>query len=125
MNVKFWEPLGVNDEGRRRLGNAVRADRMRKYRTVDAARIAAKISRGAWDNVEQGKPVKDFTLGAIEDALDWPAGRAHELLYGVEGAPQLPPEIEAGLADLSPEVRDYIRQALMRDQAAERERGAG
>lgn len=98
---------------------------MRKYRTVDAARIAAKISRGAWDNVEQGKSVKDFTLGAIEDALDWPAGRALELLHGVDNSSSLPPEVEAALAGVSPEVRDRIRQALLRDQAAERERGAG
>lgn len=55
---------------------------MRKFRTVDAARIAAKVSRGTWDNVEKGKPIKDFSLAAIEEALDWPAGHARAILTG-------------------------------------------
>lgn len=55
---------------------------MRKFKTVDRARIAAEVSRGTWDAVEKGKPVKDFSLAAIEEALDWPAGHALAILTG-------------------------------------------
>lgn len=99
---------------REQLGKMVKADRMRLYRTVDKARIAAKISRGAWDHVEQGKPAKDFTLGAIEEALGWPAGRAQAVLEG-EGVS----DIERAVLDsgLSPGARDAILEIVRRDLA--------
>lgn len=70
------------DEGRKRLAEEVKAARGRKYRTVERARAAVRISRGAWDAVENGKPVKPFTLAAVEDALGWPAGRAQQIIAG-------------------------------------------
>lgn len=123
VNVKVWEGLGVNtEEGRQRLGKAVKVDRMRKFRTVDAARIAARVSRGAWENVEQGKSVKDFTLGAIEDALGWPAGRAQQI---IDGEPVTDIEAAIHAADLSPRARDAILQIVREDQAERAdERGA-
>ncbi len=74
---------GVNEsEGRLLLGAAIAADRGRIYRTVDAARIAAKVARGTWEKAEKGQPVKDFSLAAIEEALGWPAGRAQSIIAG-------------------------------------------
>jgi hypothetical protein len=76
----------VNEqENRERLAQAVKAARMRLYRTVDRARITAGVSRGTWDSIEQGKPVKEFSLGPVEEALGWPQGRALAILAGEDG----------------------------------------
>lgn len=69
-----------SQEKRDRLAREVKVARLRKFKTVDRARIAARVSRGTWDNVERGDSVKDFSLAAIEEALDWPAGYALSIL---------------------------------------------
>lgn len=114
--------LGVNEQaGREKLAAAVKRDRKARYRTVDEARQAARISRGAWDSVEKAQPVKGFTLTAVEKALGWPPGRAEDLLAGRSIA--TPRELEQMLAELdqaeiSPSTRDYIRPQLEADLAA-------
>lgn len=97
---------------RKRLGKMVKADRMRLYRTVDKARIKANVSRGAWDNVEKGKPAKDFTLGAIEDALGWPAGRAQSIIDGGDAS-----DLERTIANsiLSPKAIEQILEIVRRE----------
>lgn len=75
-----------SQENRDRLAREVKVARLRKFKTVDRARIAAGVSRGTWDNVERGDPVKEFSLAAIEEALDWHPGRALSILTGVDGA---------------------------------------
>lgn len=77
------------DENRRSLGRFVKRERLAKFKTVDRARAVADVSRGAWDNVEAGRKVKDFTLAAIEQALGHQPG-----LYDavIAGARQLPGE---------------------------------
>lgn len=118
-------------EGRERLAAAVRRDRRAKYRTVEDARLEAKISRGAWDAVEKAKPVKEQTLTAVEKALGWETGRTEELLGGVtEDAGDLRAllaEVESN-EGLSESVRDYMRRSLERDIAesdARKRREAG
>jgi transcriptional regulator with XRE-family HTH domain len=81
--VFLWEGETVNEQAnRQRLAKAVKAARLRKFKTVDRARIAAGVSRGTWENVERGDSVKEFSLASIEEALDWPEGRALEILAG-------------------------------------------
>lgn len=109
-------------QNREQLGKMVKADRMRLYRTVDKARIAAKVSRGSWDNVEQGKPVKDFTLGAIEEALGWPPGRAQSVIEGEAVSDFERVVMESGLR---PKARAAVLEIVRRDFAEqEEERGA-
>lgn len=104
-------------EGRKRLALAVAADRGRIYRTVDAARIAAKVSRGTWDKVEAGERVKDFTLASVEEALGWPAGRARAIIDGRES--EVPASSDAELrqvvlddASLAPHYKRAILALL-------------
>lgn len=100
------------NEGRRRLAAAVKADRMRLHRTVDAARMKVGISRGAWENVEAGRSVKEFTLGAIEEALEWPAGKAQRILDGV-GESEL--ETAVRQSGLSLENKEQILRIIAGD----------
>ncbi|MFL6061254.1 MAG: hypothetical protein ACJ72E_08485 [Marmoricola sp.] len=93
-------------EDRDRLAREVKAARLRKFKTVDRARIAAAVSRGAWDNVERGDSVKDFTLASIEEALGWPEGRALAILSGEDGAPA---SAERGPGRLAELLEDYFR----------------
>lgn len=99
-----------NQEGRLRLGEAVKSARSRKHRTIENAKTAAGISRGAWEKVERGDPVRPYTLAAVEVALDWPAGRAQEFIDAVGrvgGDVDREAEIERLRADL-----ERIRQRL-------------
>lgn len=70
------------DAGRKRLGDAVKAARSRQFRTIERAKAAAEISRGAWEKVERGDSVRPYTLSAVEVALEWPAGRAQAIIDG-------------------------------------------
>jgi hypothetical protein len=71
-----------------RLAELVREARVRRYRTVDKARAVAGISRGAWDNVEHGKPAKPLTYTGVELALGWEYGSCLRILAG--GEPSAP-----------------------------------
>lgn len=96
----------MNEQTNRdRLAQAVKAARLRKFKTVDSARIAAGVARGTWDNVEHGKPVKEFSLAAIEEALDWPVGHALAMLRGDEG--QVDDRLPGRLSAL---IEDYMRK---------------
>lgn len=106
--------------GRDVLAAEVKRARKKLFRSVDEARNAAHISRGAWDSVEKGNPVKEFTLTAIEKALKWPTGHAEDLLAGRTLA--TPRELqqmidELDSATVSPMTRDYIRSRLEADLA--------
>lgn len=93
----------MNEQRNRdRLAAEVKTARRRKFRTVDAARIAAGVARGTWDSVEKGEPVKEFSLAAIEEALDWPAGKAFAILAG-DDDPKLLDEID--------QLREAVRAA--------------
>lgn len=106
----------MNENGRQRLADAVKRDRRRKYRTVERARAAAGLSRGAWDNVEKARPVKEVTLTAVEEALEWRPGTAERLLSGDDVVPSgLSLEVEEGLARLTPDQADQMRAVLLRD----------
>lgn len=85
VNGFLWDPQCVNEEANRAaLGRLVKRDRLRIHKTVDKARASVGISRGAWDNVEAGRSVKEVTLASVEDALGWPTGRAARILSGEE-----------------------------------------
>ena len=104
--------------GRDALGREVRAARIRKYRTVTKAHQAAGMSRGAWEAVEKGQPVKGFTLAAVEQALDWPQGHADKLLTGEAIGPPLSDYSAADLERLRGEigaanVDSALRQELL------------
>lgn len=118
-----------NDQGLRRLAREVKAARVKKFRTVDKARIAAGISRGAWDNVEHGRPAKELTYMAIEDALDWPAGHCLELIAGdVVPGEVVPEDVEASIraSGLPPSAQERLLGVLAEErQRADVERGAG
>lgn len=96
------------------LGLAVTNARKAKFGTVDKARTAAEVSRGAWDRVEQGKSVKDFTLTAIEKALGWPPGRAVAILEGASDltAPDTPSALAASMAMLRAIVEEQSQEVL-------------
>lgn len=111
-----------SDEGRRRLGREVRAERVKRFRTVDRARIAAGISRGAWDNVERGESVKDFTLAAIELALEWPPGRAQDI---IDGAPIDSIEATVEASNLPPETKARVLGLLAKERIRDEGRGVG
>lgn len=70
--------------GRERLARMVIAERGRKYRTVDAARIAAGVNTATWKRVEDAEPVKSFSMAAIEEALGWPVGYAQRVIDGLD-----------------------------------------
>lgn len=70
-----------------RLGQLVKAERRRLYRTVDKARAVAQLSRGAWDNVEHGRPAKDLTYVGVEEALHWAPGSCNRVLDGGDPVP--------------------------------------
>ena len=93
-------------EGRRRLGEVVKAARSRKFRTVEKAKTAAEISRGAWEKVERGDHVRPYTLSAVEVALVWPAGRAQEIIDGASSAPDRDGEV----AELRASLREIQRR---------------
>jgi hypothetical protein len=95
---------------RERLARAVRADRLRVYGTVEKARMAADISRGAWDHVEAGDPVREFTLAAVERALGWPQGRADTILNERSEQPDLRQKITE--SSLDPETKAAILNML-------------
>lgn len=101
-------------EGRERLGQIVKAERMRIYRTLDAARIEAQIARGAWQNVEDGKSVKEFTLGAVESALGWPAGKALRIIAGVDEPARRPnaSELHQQISN-DRDLPNHIRKAML------------
>lgn len=73
--------------GRDQLAALVKADRLRLYGSMDAARVAAKISRGAWQRVEDGEHVRDISLAGVEVALGWTPGRAARILRGLDPDP--------------------------------------
>lgn len=79
----------MNEQARREaLAEAVTEARLRRFRTVTRAVTAAGIARGTWDKVEDAKPVKRYSLSAVEDALGWPFGYATKILNGeAEGQP--------------------------------------
>ena len=114
----------TSEQALRRLGREVRAARQEKFRTVDQARIAAGISRGAWDNVEGGNSAKAFTYAAIEKALGWPGGRCLDILEGREAGQ----DIEASLRALGlpEESQSRILATLGEElEKQQRERGVG
>jgi hypothetical protein len=107
VNGVLWHHQGVNEqENRERLGEAIAAARLRKFKTVDKARVAAGIARGTWEKAESGEKIKPFSLASIEEALDWPVGRARAILAGAEVVEELDDEevmrkmVEIRLADL-------------------------
>lgn len=96
---------------RKRLADAVRRDRLRLYGTVEKARLMAEISRGAWDHVESGDPVREFTLAAVERALGWDQGRSDEILRG-ESVPVGESPLRRAILE-SRDIDDDIRAALL------------
>lgn len=109
MNENVWEGAPVNEqEGRVALADQVRAARKRMYRTVTKAVANSEASRGAWDAVEGARPVKDFTLTAIEVTLGWPEGYATALLEGrAVGAP-----VPGAVAELTDSELRTLRQII-------------
>lgn len=102
MNEILWDAPGVNDDDSRTvLAAQVKAARMAKFRTVDAARVAAGVARGTWEKVERGDSVKEFSLGAIEKALGWQPGHATRVLAGDTSAPA--PMADAAESDIDPQ----------------------
>lgn len=103
--------MNAADAGRVELARRVRAARSRLYGTVEEARHAAKVSRGSWDNVENGGKAQDFTLGKIEKALGWPLGYANSIIEGTASAE--PPAVTSlrehvATSTLSPGVKRAI-----------------
>ena len=92
---------------------AVQADRGRIYRTVDKARIAAGISRGAWEKVEAGASVKVFTLAAVEEALNWPAGRAARIIAGTDEGAEPTADVDLRQYILNKDLPRHIKSAMI------------
>lgn len=114
------------DEGRKRLGEAVTAARLRAGMGKEAAARRAQISSITLSRIEDGLAVQDVKLAAIERALAdeavWVVGDAARLRAGVE--PALPSSSEArerpvglGLDDaaegLAPEQVERIRALIL------------
>lgn len=80
----------TTETGLQRLGRIVTAERGRKFRTVQNARVAAGVNTATWNRVENGLSVKGYSLAAIEEALGWAPGRAQRIIEGTEpeSAPQ-------------------------------------
>lgn len=105
----------TDQDARDRLARAVRADRLRAYGTVEKARAVAGVSRGSWDAVEAGKPVREFTLAAVERALQWPAGHAEAILTGEEEAGVEPSDLRRAILasdDLDPDIKAAMLDLL-------------
>lgn len=112
--------MATKNAGRVELARRVTGARSRLYETVEKARLAANVSRGAWDNVEDenGTTPQDFTLGKIEKALGWPQGFALAILEG--RAADEPPAVTSlrehvTNSTVSPEVKRAILALLDSD----------
>lgn len=105
-------------EGRKRLGAMVAEERARKFRTVTKAIGEARVSRGAWESVEAGRPVKPFTLAAIDDVFGWPTGRAQRVIDGTDDVGD-DVDYEAAVRDsnMSDRVKAYMLRVLAADRA--------
>lgn len=102
------------------------ADLARKRRAdlgiglTDTAAKAADMSKGTWQRVEKGMPIRDTNYIKIDRVLQWAPGSCMRVLEGgesvpvqdVEGAPgvqksAIPPEAVEG------EARDVVQLALI------------
>lgn len=104
----------TEQDARRRLGVAIRADRLRLHGTVENARVAngVKVSRGTWDKAERGEKITEWKLADIERALGWDAGKSREYLH--LGAEQFPAEYadQVRASDLSDSTKEYLLKLL-------------
>lgn len=82
MNENVCQSSGVN--GYERLGKRVKIERLRRWGTVDKARDGTGVSRGAWDNVEHGRPAKELTYSRVELRLGWQLGDCQRIIDGGE-----------------------------------------
>lgn len=92
----------TEETGLQRLGRIVTAERGRKYGTVQKAIRAAEMNAATWKRVEDGYPVRGDRLAAVEEALDWPAGKAQRIIDGIE---------PTGSREQT--FRDYVRRSAL------------
>lgn len=121
VNENLCDPPGVDDY--KRLGDQVKEARKRKYRTVEKARAEARLSRGAWDNVEHGRPAKELTYNSIEFALGWPLGECARILAGDSLASDDP--FEATILNSNMDESSKLRALELHRQEVERLRAKG
>lgn len=112
MNAIPCHPDRVDDY--ERLGRRVKRERVLRFRTVDAAREGTGMSRGAWDNVEHGRPAKDLTYNRIEVRLGWELGDCRRILEGGEPSPGRPTAPAGIEQDTYRKVREVLDDARAR-----------
>lgn len=64
--------VSMTDEERAALAALVKAERVRQYRTMKAAYLAAGVNPATWGNVEAGRSAKPDKVAAIVHTL-WPS----------------------------------------------------
>ncbi|MFJ8538098.1 hypothetical protein [Streptomyces sp. NPDC093591] len=70
-----------------RLGATVKAHRLQRYSSRDAAGAAGGITKDTWQRVEEGRPVRESSYMGIEKALGWAIGSC--ILIAEGGSPVL------------------------------------
>jgi hypothetical protein len=97
------------------LGTTVKAHRLQRYPSRDAAASAAGMTKDTWQRVEEGRPVRESSYAKVDTALGWAVGSC--ILIAEGGAPVLAgtaPDPAAGTALERPtakEVRDEAYKA--------------
>lgn len=111
----------------KRLAEYVAARRNARRMSKDGAAAEARISRITWRKVEDGRPVRDTSYAAVEEALRWEPGSAARIMTG--GDPVLMPEdstatpdpdlvasaakvLELVLAQFGPEVYEAAHEVI-------------
>jgi hypothetical protein len=75
-----------------RLAKAVKAQRLKLFRSRLAAATAAGMSKDTWQRVEEGLEVYDSTYLKIESVLQWAEGSCAAILEGGEATSAIPVE---------------------------------
>lgn len=92
--------MNDTDEGRARLGRAVKSRREQRRLSIDNAADAAPMSPVTWSKVERGERVRGLTYAGIEKVLGWLPGSVETVLDGGEPAAvqseQAPGRLPAG-----------------------------
>ncbi|MFC9821445.1 hypothetical protein ACFWG6_31195 [Streptomyces erythrochromogenes] len=104
-----------------RLASAARKRRQELgLALTDATAKAGGTSKGTWQRVEKGEPIRDTNYVKIDGLLRWAPGSCINILEGRDPVPADPSQAERGsvISELSPEmhdaeVRDVIKLAAI------------
>lgn len=108
------------DHDYKRLASVARERRLKlSLALTDATAKAAGSSKGTWQRVERGEPIRATNYAKIDALLGWAPGSCIAVLEGREPIISRPAEAagadisERPVRDLDKEARDVIRLAMI------------